>query len=341
MPNYRVYYPVHYVALGEEGAASGTAFEPIHGLQSVNMTTTFNLEQVFELGQLDIYENIENLPNIEMTLEKVLDGYPLMYHLASPNATSKTLNGRTVAKADAVLSLFADTNESSTGTPLSQVYCSGMFINSVNYTLPVQGQCRESLTLVGNDKAWRTSGFTFSGHFNGSDTPASGVQRRQHVKMGNAAAGGSIWPTNIPGMTVVSSSGYNVETAGQFGAHLQDVTIGVNLGREDLLELGRLKPYYRYARFPTPVDCTINLLPAGNTPGDLVNASSDGNNLSNQPITVRLSDGTVFDLGTKNKLQSVTYSGGDTGGGPVTVAFAYQNFNKLDVISASDPAGLT
>lgn len=303
------------------------------------MTTTFDLEQVFELGQLDVYENIENLPSIEMTLEKALDGYPLIYHLATPTATSKTLLNRSNQRSDAVLSIFTDSQDNASGTPLTQAYCSGMYVNSLNYTLPVQGFCTENVTLVGNDKIWRTTGFAFTGHFNGTDAPASGIQRRQHIKMGNAGAGGSAWPTLIPGMTSVGGTGYNVETAGQFGAHLQDVTLGTNLGREDLFELGRRKSYFRYATFPVAVDCTINMTPGGNTPGDMVNASSNATNLVNETIIIKLSDGTIFDLGNKNKLQSSTYSGGDTGGGVATVAYAFQNFNKLDITHPADPAG--
>jgi hypothetical protein len=224
-----------------------------------------------------------------------------------------------------------------------------MYINSLNYTIPVQGFCRESVTFVGNDKIWITSsgtvwngktGYAFNGAFSGTDSPASGTQRRQMVKMGNAASDGSIWPSIIPGVTVSNGSGYNIQSAGAFGAHIQDVTISVSLGREDLYELGSRKPYYRYANFPTAVNCTINVTAGGSAPGDLVNANSAVDNLTNEPILIKLSDGTKFDLGTKNKLQSVSYSGGDTGGGVVTMSFQFENFNKLDVTSPSDPEGL-
>jgi hypothetical protein len=141
-------------------------------------------------------------------------------------------------------------------------------------------------------------------------------------------------------MTVVAGSGYNVETAGVFGAHIQDVTVSTTLGRQDLFELGRKKPYYRFANFPVAVDCTINVSAGGTNPGDNVNAISDASNLTNEPIIIKIADGTVFDLGTKNKLQSVTYSGGDTGGGQVTIAYAFQNFNKLDITSPADPEHL-
>lgn len=339
MPNYRNYFAIDEVSLGSEGAP-GSGYRPAHGVQSVATTTTFNLEQVFELGQLDVYENIEDLPAIEMTIEKLLDGYPLVYHLATPSALNKSLIARTNTRCDVMLSLFSDSQDNASGVPLTAVYTSGMYVNTLNYTLPVQGGARESVTLVGNDKVWKTSAFAFNGHFTGNDSPASGIQRRQHVKMGNAAAGGSVWPTLIPGMTVVAGSGYNVESAGVFGAHLQDVTISCNLGRTDLLELGRKRPYFRYQTLPIDVDCVINVIPAGTTPGDMVNAVADSNsNLTNEPILINLADGTCFNLGNKNKLQSCNFSV-DVGGGVATMSYTFRNQNKLDVTSPSDPAGL-
>ncbi|MFA5758658.1 MAG: hypothetical protein WC942_04775 [Clostridia bacterium] len=346
MANYRVFYPCHSVAIGEYASASGL---PVHGVQSVNMTTSFSTEQVFELGQLDIYENIENLPDIELTVEKVLDGHPLIYFLASMGATTPTLLNRTNQRSDVFLSVFSDAEDNASGTPMVQAYCSGVYVNSLTYTLPVEGSATESVSFVGNDKIWITSsgdhwyenqGFAFTGQFDGTDAPPSGVQRRQHVKMGNAAAGGSIWPTNIPGVTVTTGSGYNVLDAGQYGAHIQDVTISVNLGREDLYELGRRKPYYRYANFPTEVETVINLTAGGDQPGDVINADSNVDNLSNEPIVIKLEDGTVFDLGTRNKLSNVSYSGGDTGGGVVSITYTFQNYNILTVTAPHDPQSL-
>lgn len=322
MPNFRVFYPLHYIAIGPYCSASGT---PVHGVQSLGSTTSFNLEQVFELGQLDIYENIENLPDIEITVERVMDGYPLMYELATSEAVGTSLLNKSNERCDIILSIFSDSQDNASGTALVQAYCSGMYIGSLNYNLPVQGNCTESLTFVGNDKSW--GGTYFQGHFDGTDSPADQVQRRQHVMMGS---GQSNWPNIIPGI----AGGYNPSTAGEFGAHIQDVTISVNLGREDLFELGRRKPYYKYATFPTAVDCTINVIAAGNEPGDMVNASSDAeSNLTDEKIRIVMDDGTVFDLGTKNKLNSVTSNGGDTGGEVLTYTYSFQNFNFLVVTS--------
>ena len=58
--NQRIFYACQAVAITNHGDASiedkaGT--DMVYGLQSVGMTTNFNLEQAFELGQIEIYEN--------------------------------------------------------------------------------------------------------------------------------------------------------------------------------------------------------------------------------------------------------------------------------------------
>ena len=73
--------------------------------------------------------------------------------------------------------------------------------------------------------------------------------------------------------------------------------------------------------------------PAGEQQGPSVKA---GDNLAGQKIVIKLDDGTAFDMGDNNKLSSVTYTGGDTGGGNVTVTYSYSNFNSLTV---TDPLG--
>lgn len=345
MANSRVHYPIHYVAFAPYQLGSG--FIEAHGVQSVNLTTNFNLEQIFELGQLDIYENIETVPDIEMTVEKVLDGYPLLYHLSSQTATSTTLLNRTNERCDVAFSIFSDGQDNSSGIPLIQCLVSGLFIDNISYSLPVDGPFTESVSLVGNDKEWRTSNFVqrandagITGAFDGTDSPASGVQRRQNVIMG-AAPTGSVWPAEIPDMSVVNGSGYNIVAGATFVNHMQDVSVSVGLNRNSLFELGARREFFRFAGFPVEVTCEINVLAAGSDPSDGINALGDNEaNLTDQPIHIKLSDSTHINLGTKNKLSSVTYSGGDSTGGEVIIAYSYSNFNILGVTQNSDPAGL-
>lgn len=352
MANKRIYYAIQQVRIG-----SGDNVDALHGLQSVGMTTNFNLEQVFELGQLEIYQNLEEIPDIEITLNKVLDGYPLIYVAATENgaagiansvATSPTLTGRQNARCDVELSIFDDDQVSCSGTSLTSNYsivtCSGMYVSSVSYTFPVDGNFTEDVTLVGNDKIWSSSSDV--GQFDTNDDEPiapTKVNRRQHLDMAN-----SRFPSEIPG---VNGSGYVADSgdAGEgFTAHFQNITVSCDFGREAINELGRFAPYHRYVTFPVEVTSEFEVLAVQ---GDGINATEDGYykgdnqvatasdtgcdvyryNLKDQSIYLVTCEGTKIGLGEKNKLSSVNYTGGDTGGGNVTVTYSYSNFNSFTV----------
>ena len=96
MAQTRIFYATQAVKVGDT---------IIKGLQSVGLDTTFNLEQAFELGQLSLYENIEGIPDISMTLQKVLDGTPLLWHTATKTDTaySTVANNTFTARGDSKL----------------------------------------------------------------------------------------------------------------------------------------------------------------------------------------------------------------------------------------------
>ncbi len=353
MANKRIYYAIQQVGLapaGTTGAGSFTQTHTIKGLQSVGINTRFNLEQVFEIGQLQIYQNIENIPDVEITLEKCLDGHPLIYHLATRGAVSGTLAGRSNIKASLVLSIFDDTQDMASGTPITEVYCSGVFVSSLNYNFAVDGNFSESVTVVGNNKVWRSSSFFFTGQFDGTGSETAplateGVNRRQHFLFGTGVLASKL-PTGTSGGGIpgIDGSGYNVKTADEYGAHVQSVRVQANLGREQLNELGRKGPYHRYVSFPVEVRCDIEVLSIS---GDQIAATEDGtlgngNNLSDKTIYISVQEGTILDLGTRNKLASVNYGNANAGGrgGNATVTYSYTTFNDLTVKHPQDPSGL-
>jgi hypothetical protein len=316
------------------------------------MTTNFNLEQAFELGQIEIYENIEGTPDVEVTMEKVLDGHPLIYHMASSGVVGTSASGlvaRSKARTDMRLGIFSDAQNSidvatdNSGKAEVEVYCSGMYISSISYTIPTDGSATESVTLVGNNKQWLTAGDVkivdaALDDFDGLDSPdmgvvnaaSGGVSQREDVLLS-----GCILPNSIKG---ISGSGY-----GNAGAtvHLQSLSISTDFSREEILELGRKTPYARPANFPIEVSCEIEAITSS---GDFVSAYEfgdtslyttvdSGNNTKNELIFLFLRQGYGWDLGSKNRLSSVSYGGGDAGGGNVTCTYSYTNFNDLDVQS--------
>ena len=364
MANRRIFYACQAVGIAPEGS---TTFTPIRGLQSVGINTTFNLEQVFEIGMISIYENIENVPDVEVTLEKVLDGYPLIYHLATVDADARSLVGRSNAKANLGLAIYDDTSEAASGTPIASCFVSGCFVSQVSYKVGVDGNATESVTIVANNKEWVSPTGTRkfdpdfepydsatwdadpfpsgTGEFaDGSPAARSGIARRQHVNMAK-----SVFPSIIPGITDVTHtpqtniyrSGVNLlnSTLGCYNVSFQSFSASVNLGREQILELGRKVPYFRYVKFPVEVTSEFEILSKSGDAINAIEAGTDGygNNLSNETITVFLTEGTKIDLGNKNKLQSVNYQGGGTDGGNATATYSFQTFNDFTVTHRADP----
>jgi len=353
---------VHKAGIAPPGS---TAFETIHGLQTLGMTTTFNLEQVFEIGQLSLYENIEGIPDVEVTMEKALDGWPPVYTLATQaddngTITSPTLAGRSNASCNVGVGIYPDTNnQAGAGAPEAEVNMSGLFVSSVGFNATVDGSVTESVTLVGNNKIWvgvagETAGTYDDGtHWDGtssmttnSDQPYSisgsgGVNRREDVLFGS---GDNVcWlPTDIP---FLDASGFNTTDANSnYYAHVQSWNMSTDLGREEIFELGRRGTYFRFVNFPVEVTNDLTVISVS---GDFVSATADGlfsegtcgtYNLQDRIIIFRICEGLEVNCGDNNKLSSVSHTGGDAGGGNVEVTYSYTNFNDFTVSHPQDPA---
>jgi hypothetical protein len=352
MANNRIYYAMYRAGIAPMGDVNLTS---IQGLQTINMNTTFNLEQAFEIGQLAIYENIEGIPDVEVTCEKVLDGYCPIYLLATGGDVATTtgpgIAGRSAARADIGIEFYADTVESvgnGGSSPISTVLLSGMYPSSVGYTVPVEGNATESMTVVGNNKSWGAGGaltYTSNPFVNNADSPlaisgSGGVNRRENVKMG---ADGSVFPSELPGMTNYGGgSGRNILTGTEYGAHLQSISINVDFNREELFELGRRGPYFRFINYPVEVTSEFVVTSAS---GDMINATEDvtvggcssSDNLQDGAIVLKMCEGLVVDCGTANKLASVSVTGGDANGGNMEVTYSYTNFNVMAVYHPQDP----
>lgn len=405
--NNRVFYALEQIAIKENGAPATNAVAPLNsvnyasgvlaptgrnevfrrwevprGVQSAGGSTTFNLEQVFQLGQVELYENSERQPDVELTLEKVLDGTkPIWLMVTDPSGldlVSKTANYRT----DIMLSIYADTQfRANQNAPQAACLYSGMYVSSVTYTFPVDGPCTESITLIGNDKIWDLYSTSVSGQIavtypntsHGVGIPSgvfgheddsgksevaggdggagvivvgSGVQRREEVEMG-----ASVLPNDIPGVTTFVASGVEAATlwvgaaaSGQtqllgtsntayLAERVQNITVSVDIGRDDIFELGQKRPYFRSVSFPVEVTTSIEVITAQ---GDLIDATSNvncgpDNTSANSTIIVRTCDGLQVDTGDTNRITSVDMGGGDTGGGNMTITYNYQSFNSLRV----------
>jgi hypothetical protein len=128
--------------------------------------------------------------------------------------------------------------------------------------------------------------------------------------------------------------------------HIQNFSTSTDFGREDILEFGRKAPYTRTPTFPIEVSTEIEAIAIS---GDFIGAYEDGSpdlfatnasgdNTTEEQIVLTMKGGMAFDLGTNNRLSSVSYGGGDAAGGNATITYSYTNFNELTVLDSGDPA---
>lgn len=326
MASNRVFYACQSVSLGGD---------TLHGVQSVGINSTFNFEQVFELGQIQIYENIEGVPEVEMTIERVLDGNETLYELMAvqeDNDAGKSLVNVGDAQTTGVLSIFDDSADSAASEQIG-VQATGLFVSNYSVNVNLDGPSTESMTLVGNHKAWGThdAGAVYTAPT--PDEPATAVIKRQSLDK-------------------------TVSKLPQGTDKLQSISVSVDFGREDLQELGEKYPYFRAATYPTEVTCEFTYLADDTfTNSDPGNAHAfyekdivgDGGNATDknkdvtedEEIVIRLrsinpedgqivnNDGYTINLGKKCRLTGIQFGGGDAGGGNATVTYSYSTYNEL------------
>jgi len=330
--NNRIFYACQAVNIVSSTGGTVGASGTVRGVQSVGMSANFTLDQVFEMGQLEIYENIEDVADIEVTLEKVIDGDKFIWEFASNNLCRTTLAGAAKNRCDVYLAIYDDATDNATGTPRNVCFNSGMYTSSVSYSYSVDGSATESVTLVGNDRFWnaeRSATSKYGSPATGfdTDTPADNVQRRVNVDLEN---GSTLLPAIVTSQMNPDTPNDEDGIGGSY--HIQSISVSADFGQENILELGRFGPYARYATFPIEVTTEFEVI---STSGDLQNVSGNGTNLTNNSIKILDQAGTVIDCGVKNKLSSVSYSGADTGGGNATVSYSFSNFNNLTVTSGA------
>lgn len=332
----------------------GANWKSPKGIQSVGITTNFALTQIFQMGQIELYDRAEEVPEIQVTINKIMDGTCPLYLLCMGGEdTVSTNSGKPLVsiannRVNVRLGIFSDTNSAASGDVRTYVDMSGMYLSAFTYTFPIDGTLTEEVTLVGNNKVWN-SGILGGGPTLGADKYSFGMggsgSSPNTLMRQNVVVSGSTLPTGVGGIPLPSGIANPLP-------HIQSLTISSTLGREAIRELGRFNPYYRYVNFPLEITSEFTII---GTDGDNVNADDFNGglpcgsaarqglngyrNLLEKEVRILVrgtgcADVLQLDLGKKNKLTSVNYSGADTGGGNATVAYSFSTFNTF-TLSAS------
>ena len=358
MANKRIFWACTAIGIATDNSTLPTTpiskspvFVP--GVQSVGISTTFNLEQVFELGQLEIYQDVEEVPDVEITVERVLDEHQALYQRVMSRPTDgspdRTAHGTTIKisenqnnRCDVIFEVHDDNkdnigdsiNDAAPGDGKSPrqcwIWCSGMYASSASFNMATDGNFTESITLVGNHKKW---------YSNSLDSNAmTGSPTQDDLHTGSIARRQNLYLSSVPASFNPSSGGTNPPELA-----VNSISISTDFGREKINVLGKRLPYHRYVTFPVEVTCDIEVTITDAISQD-IDADPNKDNLSEESIVVVVTGTPVedidsaggasavhtFDLGSKNKVTSVTYGGADTGGANATMSFSYRNFNRLN-----------
>lgn len=323
--NKRVFYACEAIQLTplkfSNGSYTSAASVVPLGVQSVGMTTNFNLEKIFTLGQLAQYESIENNPELEVTINKVFDGTIPLYLLCMGGGdTQGSLLEFANNRVDLKFGIYRDVSElATTASGVSMMASTGMYVQSINFTFPADGNATEDITLVSSNRTW-SNGVDFG---MAGEKTAPGIVRRWKF---NATQ--SIFPRGVGAM--------------EDNAPVISATVSADLNREAIYTLGSYEAYDRSITFPIEVNTEIESLAIA---GDNINlnevaygctGNTQGNQLANKEIKFVVcgkegGDSLVIDLGKKNKLTSVSYGGGEAGGGNLTITYSFTTDNYLYV----------
>jgi hypothetical protein len=323
----RVFYACQAVGIGAYNSE-----QYVEGVQSVGVNTTFDFEQAFELGVLTIYENMEGVPSVEVTMERNLTSgvHPLWYSIAKRGDSSVTdaPGNQVIAVGESRPSVLLQVYKDSTVTAGDSdatfyVRMSGMYLSNYSMSVGVDGPATESLTLTGNDYSWtKSSGVQIAGAPNAGDPPVSGlVFKRQDLKN---SIGGTTW---VPSNSLISGSG------------LQSISVSIDFGREDIFELGKKTPYYKAPNYPVEVSTELEFIETNTVTRDYgatnFTEGTTSDVTTSKPLGFVIGNIGVF-MGSGNRLTGTSTTGGDAGGGNATITFSYQTFNELAAKSVSD-----
>ena len=336
MASNRVYYAVQRATLTRCDVNGATSISGDDGqiaqsypavassmIQSVGISTTLDYEQIFELGRLQIFQNVEGIPSIEVTVERALainDCQPAI-DATYPQGTMWHLAGNSTTAAGAQRFNLDMQTAADEGTLSSEgfVQCTGLYMSNYTLNFNLEGASTESATFVGNSIAWAS----------GTIAPVASLSSSAAIQSYTAAP-----DTNSGVIDRATFTGGTISLD-----KLQSLTFSVSMDREDLLQLGNKTPYFKAAVFPVETTLEIERLANKDTGG--VDISESKLN-SGCDVGVGLTAGDHLKAGNRTfKFGSMdwtgsSYSGGDAGGGNATISFNYQGFNFLSISTNSD-----
>jgi len=324
----RTYNSCSSLASTAGGVTGSVAYPPelYRYFQSVGVNSTIEYEQLFELGRVGLYENLDGLPVAEITVEKAMDDEEAL-------GLFRQGGGNTSAIEDSTFQIEMELRKPGVGgcgayTASGFVNVEGAIMTNYSMNWNVEGPLTESATYEAYDIGWSSGNTTdLINDTNGLDAQqaypdTSGIRTREHA----------------------------TEIRNPMGGYVQSVTFSVDLSREDVFTLGNKTPTIRSVQ--TPLQCTAEFECVADSASayglgfSSVNETTQGLEYRGIGRTLTAGVSCPSDAGATVKwlkipnayLTNTTYNV-DTGGGNATINHTFTNYG--DGMSAHYRAGGT
>jgi len=317
----RIFYALQQVTVGST---------VLSGVQSVGASSTTNIENFSRFGSTGATTILQDL-DLEITVENALgDGWANVLTAAGMTSAASAGDNVTV------------TIEYLTSTGVSKLMTLDAIISSYSIQMGVDGPATESVTFQNNGNA------VFSAGTDGTalSTPAGGVcaviTRPSFSGFSYAVSDDACDPS--PTWTSGTES------------NLISVSASMDIGTEKVNVLGQSLSFGKYVTFPieTSMETEVHLDPetgtygvgetSDDTMGGFMSGSIDTNNTSSLVDTTYR---TLIKLPqnyygmSSARLTGVSRSGGDVGGGQVSITSSYSSVNDLFYKTTDPSADIT
>ena len=341
MASNRVFYAVQRAVLCRATSAGANDVTTAAGypgvfsslIQSVGISTSLDYEQLFELGRLQIFNNIEGIPSVEITVERALavnDSAITDIDACYAEGTLWNLAGGSVTAAGGKrFNLMMEISADDVLSRENFVTCTGLYMNNYSLNFNLEGASTESATFVGNHIDWDgTSAELTTAGVDISVFEAFGTKHKIAPFSGDSDVTGAD-DANQGGAAIITRQHFT-SAVGISLSRLQSATFSVSMDREDLLQLGGKTPFFKAANFPVETTLEVEYLATKDSNGVDLNQAKldlgcDVGEATSSTTAIKVGDRT-FNFGSMN-WTGTNYSGGDAGGGNATIAYNYQGYN--------------
>ena len=343
MSKNRVFYACQAVLYRKRNTKSGETYAYLDGAQSVGVNTTNESTSIVDIGRFQRRFRFENKNRShEISISRVIPrGGQLFYYdesgssiyetchiLADANIGSQgsnTYTDSTGLKNYDIVIIYGedDTSLIKNSTSFTKVSYKNCLLTNISYNIGVD-EIIENITLTSNIVKY-DEGDT---EVLPSTAQSGDTLKRQHILMSS-----TILPTEANEIFKLSSP-LSVNGSDVFG--LQSINIEANISYTELNDIGIWRGaddetdvnQWRFINVPVEVTCSLVGVVRSIYPyEDILRLDKTFDENKQIKIVAKAPSNQYFvwDLGTKNYLDNVSASGGDTGGGNVELTLSYKN----------------